>query len=143
MADTTKAVSVETPAEQIVYANILFYGCWTGLALMAVTYFVYLTGILTPHVPLEKVIVLWSQPVATYLSQGNVPIGWGWATLLNKGDFLNFLGIALLAGLTIVCYIPLVGAYLKKKDTVFAVLSVLEILVLAAAASGLVGAGAH
>ena len=143
MANTTKAVSVETPAEQIVYANILFYGCWTGLALMALTYFLYLSGIMAPHVPLEKVIQLWSQPVGVYLSQGNVPIGWGWATLLNKGDFLNFLGIALLAGLTIVCYIPLVGAYLKKKDMVFAILSVLEIIVLTAAASGLVGAGAH
>lgn len=130
-------------AEQITYANLLFYGCWGGLALMVVTYLVYITGILTPHVPLEKIPQLWSQPVGTYLREGNVPHGWGWAVLIGKGDFLNFLGIVLLAGMTIICYIPLIPAYLKRKENIFVALAVAEILVLLVAASGLVGGGAH
>lgn len=131
------------PAEQITYANILFYGCWSGLALMILTYIVYVTGILDPYVSMELVTKFWSQPVGEYLTQNNVPTGWGWATLLGKGDFLNFLGIALLGGLTIVCYIPVTLAYLKKKDMAFAVISILEVIVLCFAASGIVGGGAH
>lgn len=131
------------PAEQITYANILFYGCWAGLALMILTYIVYVTGILDPYVSMELVTKFWSQPVGEYLTQNNVPTGWGWATLLGKGDFLNFLGIALLGGLTIVCYIPVTLAYLKKKDMAYAVISILEVLVLCFAASGIVGGGAH
>ncbi len=129
--------------EQITYANMLFYGCWGGLALMAVTYLLYVSGLITPHIPLEKVPLLWSQPVGTYLEIGKVPHGWGWAVLIAKGDFLNFLGIVLLAGMTIVCYIPLIPVFLKRKEYVFAGLALAEILVLAFAASGIVGGGAH
>ncbi|MDQ7835028.1 MAG: DUF1634 domain-containing protein [Humidesulfovibrio sp.] len=129
--------------EQVTYANMLFYGCWGGLALMAVTYLLYVFGIITPHVPLEKVPLLWSQPVGTYLELGNVPTGWGWSVLIAKGDFLNFLGIVLLAGMTIVCYIPLIPAFLKRKELVFAALALAEIIVLLFAASGIVGGGAH
>ncbi len=129
--------------EQVTYANMLFYGCWGGLALMAVTYLLYVFGVITPHVPLEKVPLLWSQPVGTYLELGRVPTGWGWSVLILKGDFLNFLGIVLLAGMTIVCYIPLIPVFLKRKEFVFAGLALAEILVLLFAASGIVGGGAH
>ena len=131
------------PAEQIAYANILFYGCWTGLALMIVTYVLYVTGIMDPYVSMELVTKFWSQPVGEYLTQNNVPTGWGWATLLNKGDFLNFMGIALLGGLTIIAYIPVTLAYFRKKDFAFALIALLEVLVLCFAASGIVGGGAH
>ena len=36
-----------------------------------------------------------------------------------------------------------IGAYLKKKEPIFAAIAVLEILVLAFAASGIVGGGGH
>lgn len=135
--------TTQTPPEQIVYSNMLFYGCWGSLALMAATYLLYVLGVLTPHVPLDTVTQLWSQPVKAYLTQGNVPTGWGWFKLIVKGDFINFAGIVLLAGMTILCYIPLVGAYFKKKETIFAVIAILEIVVLAVAASGVVGSGGH
>jgi hypothetical protein len=131
------------PAEQIAYANILFYGCWSGLALMLITYCLYVFGIMDPYVPTEIVTQSWSHPVQEYLSKNNVPIGWGWATLLAKGDFLNFLGIALLASLTVVGYIPLIFAYMKKKDTAFALISLAEVIVLCVAASGIFGSGGH
>ncbi|NCD24710.1 MAG: DUF1634 domain-containing protein [Deltaproteobacteria bacterium] len=131
------------PAEQVAYANILFYGCWSGLALMLITYCLYVFGILAPYVPTEIVTQSWSHPVQEYLSKNNVPVGWGWATLLSKGDFLNFVGIALLASLTVVAYIPLVFAYLKKKDLPFAIIAALEVIVLCVAASGIFGSGGH
>jgi hypothetical protein len=142
MSETMKHNGKATQ-EQINYANILFYGSWTGLAVMVVTYVLYVTGIITPHVPLEKIPLLWSQPVHTYLELGNVPQGWGWTTLLGKGDFLNFLGIVLLAGMTIVCYIPLIPSFLKRGEKSFALMALAEILVLALAASGLVSSGGH
>lgn len=131
------------PAEQIAYANILFYGCWSGLGLMLVTYILYISGIMDPYVSMDLVTKYWAMPVQDYLVDNNVPTGWGWASLLNKGDFLNFIGIALLAGLSIVGYIPTTLAYFKKKDYAFAVIALLEIIVLCVAASGIVGGGAH
>jgi len=144
MADKSNACeSVETPKENILYADILFWGCWGGLALMALTYILYVTGLMTPHVPLDVVTVLWSKSVNVYLEQGKVPHGWGWVVLLGKGDFLNFLGIVLLASLTVVAFIPLIPAFLKKREPVFAIIALLEVLVLVSAASGLVSGGGH
>jgi len=138
-----KIHSGKASPEQIHYANMLFYGCWGGLGLMAVTYLLYVFGVITPHVPLKMVPLMWSEPVGTYLELGQVPTGWGWTALILKGDFLNFLGIVLLAGMTIVCYIPLIPVFMKRKEYVFAGLALAEILVLLFAASGIVGGGAH
>ncbi|AGW12455.1 hypothetical protein [Megalodesulfovibrio gigas] len=134
---------IKTPQEQITYANMLYYGNIAGLALMVLTFALYVTGILEPHVPLQKLMHLWSGTAGTYLHEGNVPHGWGWTALLGTGDFVNFLGIALLAGMTIVAYIPLVPAFLKKGEKIMALIALGEVLVLIFAASGIVGGGAH
>ena len=129
--------------EQVRYAGLLFYGCWGGLALLFVTYGLYVSGILTPHVPTHEVSHYWGMSVDQYLHEANVPHGWGWTSLVGKGDFLNFIGVVGLAALTIVGFITLIPAYIKKKDKIFAVLCVLEVIVLTLAASGIFGSGGH
>ena len=141
--DPRAGASMETPREHIVYANILFWGGWSGLAILVVTYILYVTGIIAPHVPLDVVTQVWTKPVHAYLTQGQVPHGWGWVRLLNTGDFLNFVGIAILAALTMVAFVPLIPAFLRKGDKLYALIAILEILVLVAAASGLVSGGGH
>ncbi len=129
--------------EQIRYANLLFFGCWGGLALLFVTYMIYVTGIFTPHIPLNEVCKYWKMPVSEYLHIAHVPHGWGWTAMIGKGDFLNFIGVAFLAGLTIIGYLTLIPAYFKKKDYIFVVLCALEVIVLSVAASGVFGSGGH
>ena len=129
--------------EQSVYADLLFYGCWTALLIMIVTYLLYVLGGLAPHVPLEKMPTYWSQPVSVFLTEASVPTGWGWTSLLGRGDFLNFPGVALLAGLSIICYLRVLPMFLRKKEKLMFVIGLLEVLVLLFAASGIVGSGAH
>lgn len=129
--------------EQIRYANILLYGAWLGIFLMLLTYSIYLTGILDPHVPLEKVVTNWTKGVDDYMHHTDSPHGWGWLFLLHMGDFLNFIPIAMLSLLTIVCYFTLIPGYLKRKDYLYAGFAITEIIVLALAASGLLGSGGH
>lgn len=134
---------IKTPKEQIAYANLLFYGCWASLAVMALTYLVYVFGVLPPHVPLDQITTLWRNPVGNYLETANVPQGWGWVSLIGQGDFLNFIGIVILAGMTILCYLTLLPAFLKDKQPLMAIIAGLEVLVLVVAASGIVGGGGH
>ncbi|SFN06249.1 DUF1634 domain-containing protein [Thermodesulforhabdus norvegica] len=129
--------------EQILYADLLFYGCWLGIAIMLVTYFIYLTGILEPYVPMDRISEYWSNNVHHYVEQAKIPVGWGWVRLLNKGDFLNFIGIALLALMTIVGFITLIPAYVKQKDWPFVMIVIAEVIVLSVAASGVLGTGGH
>ncbi|WP_029896533.1 DUF1634 domain-containing protein [Desulfohalovibrio reitneri] len=129
--------------EQITYANILFLGAWTGIALLVVTYFIYLTGILEPHSTIRAVIDSWTHGVHHYQQATDAPSGWGWAALLNTGDYLNFIGLALMALLTIVCYLVLLPGFIRQRDWTYTIICVLEVLVLCLAASGLLGSGGH
>lgn len=142
MPDTK--TSVKAPPEQIAYANLLFLGAWAGILLMFLTYFIYATGIMSPHVPMETIIQNWDKGVSEYLHITDSPHGWGWVSMLNKGDFLNYLGMVLLAIMTIICYLStLLPAYLKRKERVYLVICILEVVVLSAAASGFLGSGGH
>ncbi len=137
------SLSTKASPAQLCYANMLFYGCWSSLALMVITYVLYVSGIITPHVPLEQVTQLWGQRVDVYLAQGNIPTGWGWLALIGQGDFMNFIGIVLLAGMTIICYVPLVFAFIRSKEPIMFWVAVGEIVVLCVAASGIFGSGGH
>ena len=133
----------QTPPEQLTYANLLFYGSWGAIAILLITFAVYVSGIFESYIPINEVSQYWSMPVSQYVHEANIPIGWGWAGLLGKGDFLNFIGIVLLAGMTIVCFLVILPHYLKEKDIPYVVLIILEVLVLCLGASGLLGTGGH
>lgn len=129
--------------EQITYANLLFYGAWLGIFLLVVTYFLYVSGIMSPHVEIPSVPTHWGKSVHDYGQITGSPTGWGWTALLGKGDFINFIGMALLAVMTIFCYIVLIPGYIRRKDWIYTVICVLEVLVLSVAASGILGSGGH
>ena len=129
--------------EQILYANILNKGMLVGLVGLVVTFIIYGAGILKPVIPIDQVQNYWVMPVSDYLAQTGIHAGWAWLGNLGKGDMLNFLPIAFLSLLTIVCYLAIIPGLLRKKDTVYAALAVIEVIVLAVAASGILGTGGH
>jgi len=135
--------SLSPMPEQIAYANLLFIGAWVGILLMIITYFIYMGGLLAPHVDIALVIQNWDKGVDEFLEITHSPHGWGWLTLLNKGDFLNFVGIVLLAVLTIICYLFLIAGYKKRKDWIYFFIGLIEVVVLSLAASGILGTGGH
>jgi hypothetical protein len=134
---------VKATEEQIAYAKLLDMGMKTGLLALIVTFFVYVTGIFAPHVPVNNLPKYWSLPVKEYLVAANIHPGWSWLGMVSKGDFLNFIGIAFLAGVTILCYIRIIPILLRKKDTIYGILAVIEVLVLVLAASGILRTGGH
>lgn len=135
--------NIQVRPEQIIYAEILFWGCWGSIALMIVLYILYLLGIIEPYIPIKTIQQLWHLPSDEFLKQTNIEPGWTWITLLGKSDFLNFIGIAILGLLTIIGYLTLIPAYLKEGEKLYATIAIVEVLVLLLAASGLLGSGGH
>lgn len=167
--------------EQLAYAKLLNLGMKIGLIALFITFIIYLTGVLTPHVAVQDVSKYWKYRVTDYLyiltqieenkteealalvstckaaaADGQVPeeckkiteeghkyAGWAWLKKLSKGDFLNFLGIAFLSGVTIVCYLRIIPILFRKKDSVYGILAIIEVLVLVLAASGILKSGGH
>ena len=56
--------------------------------------------------------------------------GWGWVQFLGRGDYVNFLGVAALASITLVCYARIVPVLPRLH----AALAIIQIAVLLAAA---------
>ena len=134
---------IKATEEQIAYAKLLDLGMKVGLLSLIITFVLYIAGILTPHVPVNDLPKYWGMPVKEYLYATNIHPGWSWLGMLGKGDFLNFLGIAFLAGVTMICYIRIIPILFRKKDSVYGILAIIEVLVLGLAASGLLKAGGH
>ena len=129
--------------EQIRYALMLSRGMKTGLAILILTFVLYISGLMQPHIPKETLPELWHLPVAEYLETTGIESGWNWVSLINKGDFINFIGIAFLSGITILCFIGIIPIFLKKKDMIYAIIAFLEVIVLIFAASGILKTGGH
>lgn len=127
--------------EQIRYASILEKGMYIGLLILLITFAIYAFGILKPFIPKDKISAYWIMNVHDYLLHAHIKTGWSWLGMLNYADFINFIGIAILAGVTIICYLSIIPILLKNNDKVYAVLAFLEVLVLGLAASGILAVG--
>lgn len=132
---------LEATPEQFLYAKILEKGMYIGLLALVITFSLYAFGIMKPYVPVDKLSTYWTMNVHDYLHHAEIKAGWAWLGMLRYGDFINFVPIAFLAGVTIICYLAIVPVLLKNNDKVYAVLALLEALVLTAAASGLIAGG--
>ena len=136
-------MAIQATEEQILYANILNKGMLVGLLGLVITFIIYGAGILEPKIPLEQVQNYWVMPVSDYLEKSGIHAGWAWLGNLGQGDMLNFLPIAFLSLLTIVCYLSILPGLMRKKDTAYVVLVIVEVVVLTVAASGVLGSGGH
>lgn len=129
--------------EQILYAHLLNKSMLVGLLGLIVSFIIYAAGILEPIIPLAEVQNYWVMPVKDYLAKSGIHAGWAWLGNIGYGDMLNFLPIAFLSAITIFCYIAIIPGLLRKKDTAFVALAIIEVIVLVVAASGILGSGGH
>ena len=142
-------ITPKASSEQLLYARILEKGMFFGLILMFITFGLYIFGIMPSVVPLEKISDYWNQPVHLYLeviktdflNWEHHPTGWTWLKLVGKGDFINFVPVAILSGVTVVCYLAIVPGLFKRGDKAYAIMALAEAAILALAASGLLAVG--
>lgn len=126
-----------TREADLLYARGLWIGTALSLGLIAIETIAYVTGIVSPYIPLAQLPAFWGLPMTEYLAAAKVPTGWGWVALAGRGDYLNFVGIAVLASVTIACHFRLLAHFLARRDRIFAALVAAQIVVMLVAASGL------
>ena len=149
MKELTIKMTSQATEEQLLYAKILEKGMLVGLLLLFITFALYVFGIMPAAVPLDEISGYWNQPVHDYLVAINnnylhlehLPTGWSWVKLINKGDFVNFIPVALLSGVTIICYAAIVPGLFKRGDKAYAIMAIAEVIILSLAASGLLAVG--
>jgi hypothetical protein len=127
--------------EELRYANVLDISVKAGLVLLVLSFVAYLSGMLPPHVPLDELPKFWGLPVKEFVKATNTPTGWGWLSLIGKGDLVNLVPIAFMAGLSAICSLAALPIFARRGEKVHLVIAVLQIVVLVVAASDILSAG--
>ena len=125
------------PVEQLHYARLLDIGSKAGFVILVAGFLAYVTGVLEEHVVVDQLPALWGLSLAEYLRATQTPTGWGWITHLHQGEFAGLLGIAVLAGCSVVCLAAIIPLYARRGERTYAVICFLEIIVVLLAASGI------
>ena len=133
-----KSSTFENLPEQRLYAKIMFYLNLIGLFILLTGFTLYLTGVITPILPLEELPWFWSLSLNEYMEKPNLPTGWQWISNIGYGDIAPMLGIAVLASVTFMCYFMLLFQFLKRGVKTFALIVSIEFLLILLSASNLV-----
>jgi hypothetical protein len=119
---------------QPLYARWVDIGTRIGFLLLVGTFAIYVFGLLDPLVPPQELARLWGLPVDRYVAAVKGPTGWGWLALLGRSDYLNYVGVALLASISIAAYARIVPTLIALGDRTYAALAAVQVLILVAAA---------
>jgi len=122
---------------QLLFARWLDIGTRIALVLLVAGFAVYVSGLLTPHVPLADLPGLWGLPLAQFVAATGAPTGWGWLAFSGRGDYFNFFSIVLLTSIVAAAYLRVLPL-LARRERAFALIAACQIAVLLAAASGLI-----
>ena len=141
-----EVIAVEAPAasdEQSRYGAVLGFAMKIGFVLIICTFALYLLGVPAPSIHHVEVSGFWGLKVDDYLKATGTEPGWSWVNSMGRSDFLNFGPIAILASITVICYLSIVPLLFRKNDFIYVFLALAEILVLVLAASGVIHGGGH
>lgn len=127
--------------EELRYARVLDVSVKAGLGLLILSFAAYLSGILPPHIPFDQLPKYWGLPVKEFVKATNTPTGWGWLSLIAKGDMVNLVAIAFMAGVSAICSVAVLPIFARQREKAHLVIAVLQILVLVLAASNILTAG--
>lgn len=122
--------------EQSVYARVLGDLRTIGLLGLILTFIIYATGAIPSRIPLKDIPQYWGMSVNDYLARTGLQTGWSWWAKVGYSDLMNFLPIAFLSSITILCYMVVIPIFWRKKEKVYLGITVVQILVLILAASG-------
>lgn len=126
---------------ELTYARWLGWCARIALAVLVGSFLLYVSGVAQPLVPLDQLPELWQLPVQEYLARSAAPSGWAWLHRLGWSDYANMLGVAMLCLVTVICYLRVLPAFFRGGEKALGVLALLQVVVLLAAASGLLAGG--
>ncbi len=126
---------------QLVYSRVLHWTSTFGIAFVAVAFAVYVFELLPLKVSIQDIVHNWHLGAGELNQTFKLPTGWGWISDILKGDILSFASIVYISGVTIICLAAVIAVFLEEKNMIYAIIAILQILVLVVAASGFVGAG--
>ena len=129
--------------EQEIYGTILMKGVVTSLSVLCLAFMAYFISLLTAYISYESFVNNWSLPMHEYHKAVGLEIGtgWAWVSQLTYPDLASLVTVMYLSSITLICYLKILPIFFKRKDKIYFILTMAEIVVLCVAASGILKAG--
>jgi hypothetical protein len=135
-----EAAQAHAAPEQRRYADVLDVGVRAGFLLLVVSFALYLAGVPQPLVPVDRLPQYWGLPVGEFVKATHTPTGWGWLAMVGTSDMLNLVGITVLAAAPAFASLAVLPVFGRRRELALLAIALLQVVVLALAASSLLGA---
>ncbi len=119
-----------------VFAAVEQFAARLGVTLVCVALVLFVSGWLSPLIPVDKLLASWGLPVGEFARLAGAPAGWQLLGQWWHSDMLGLAGLLLLAGAAIGAYAALLPILLRDRDFIYLALVILQIAVFVLAASG-------
>jgi hypothetical protein len=125
---------------QLSFARALAAGMWCGLAVLALGFAAYVSGLVPSTLPLDTLPQYWGVTAAEFRRVTATPDGWGWLARFGAGETLPLAGIVILCVTVPAACIAMIAACARQRDWVYAAIVTSQFAVLLLAASGVITA---
>ncbi|ACD89145.1 conserved hypothetical protein [Chlorobium limicola DSM 245] len=132
-----KREKAEIDKVQLVYASVLDVVSHIGMALIAAGFLIYVLKLLPLTVSIEDVAAHWQMRAADMNRILTVPSGWSWVQDPLHGDVLSYFSIVFLSMAAMICLVSVIPVFLGEKNRTYALIALLQVMVLAAAVVGI------
>jgi hypothetical protein len=126
---------------QISYARVLGVAVLTGFVLLFAGFIVYTLGIVPSRVSVDEVPELWHLSARELAARTSRGTGWEWTRQLAQGDQIAFAALVYFPASALVLVLIAGFLYSRQGTRNYAVIAVLEAVVLFVAASGILSSG--
>ncbi|NTV07739.1 MAG: DUF1634 domain-containing protein [Chlorobium limicola] len=132
-----KREKAEIDKVQLVYASVLDVVSHIGMALIAAGFLIYVLKLLPLTVSIEDVAAHWHMRAADMNRILTVPSGWSWVQDPLHGDVLSYFSVVFLSMAAMICLVSVIPVFLGEKNRTYALIALLQVMVLAAAVVGI------
>lgn len=134
------ASKIEIHHEQLAYAGVLDRLSHLAILFIGASYAAYVLDLLPQGISIADIAANWHLRASEMQSTLHAPLGWSFMadpSSLGRGDTLSYLSIILVCMIPVACLLFTAPAFLREKRPAFVVLSLLQVLILLVAATGI------
>lgn len=123
--------------DQLLLARLYHYVSFIGFSVIALGFFVYVSGVVPNTVPVEEVSSYWHLSSHDFAAATGTPVGWELVGNLGFGDMISLASLVLMPLATILCLVIMAVSFARARNWVFLFAVTLQTMVMVLAASGL------
>lgn len=126
---------------QLVYASLLVWFVRIALVTLFATFILYAAGVVGSAIDIADVPNRWHLSAGEYAIATQTEAGWSWLGSLDQGRMLSLAALVLFPAGTMILTAVAVVLYLRSRLPAYALITFIQVIVFAVAASGVLSSG--